>query len=830
MTDWVGQQLDNYRLVRLLGAGGFGEVYLAEHLYRSRQVAIKILPQLAQYDLHSFLTEARTFRLKHPNIVQILDFGVEGRTPFIVMEYAPNGTLRKLHPKGMRVPLPTIVSYVKQVASALQYAHDERLIHRDVKPENMLIGVENRVLLSDFGIATIAHGTSSQSVETMAGTIPYMAPEQIQAHPRPASDQYSLGVVVYEWLCGDRPFHGTLTEVVVKHATVPPPSLQEKVPTISPDVEQVVTTALAKDPKQRFGSVLAFATALERASQTKQPEPVPVIPVSETKEMATPVPVIPFSQQTVGEVPADTPAQPHTITLLSGMERLRQAEAERHQAEEERARQEKEQANKIEEERVRNAKETALAATELASSAHQTPLPTEVAHSSKPPPLRPDAMVVVKPAKPSASRRFALLGLAGLVIVALASGIAGFTILHAPQAGSNTSSTSSSRLKAGPGVDLTNKTITLGILSPYSGPVADPIGKPLARGAEVFFDSINDNGVVDGFKVKFLEEDTQYNPQIEVQLYNKIHNQVLMIAASLGSHTTFAIKDLATQDHMLVSAATLSSALAREKYLILLGTPYRLQVENAFDYVVNKLGVQSPSVGIIYQNDEYGQDGLTGYKEAVNFYHLHDVAQATYAVTDTDYTAQVSQLKAADAKYVFLTTTPTATAGIIATAYKLGYNPQWILQSPAFALALLSVPGLSALMSHAWLVSQGANWGDTSVPGMAQMMSDVQKYVPDQKPDGYFEFGYTESKITYAILKKALDNNDITRDGLFTAFESLHNVDLGGLLPPVTYGSSPNQRVPSRDSVIFAIDPKQPAGVKALSADFTGGAAQQSQF
>lgn len=395
---------------------------------------------------------------------------------------------------------------------------------------------------------------------------------------------------------------------------------------------------------------------------------------------------------------------------------------------------------------------------------------------------------------------------------------------------STSSSTSTSSLKAGPGVDETNKTITLGILSPYSGPVADPIGKPLARGVEVYFDSVNANGGIDGYKVKFLEEDTQYNPQIEVQLYNQIHTKVAMIADSLGTPTTFAIKDLAAADHMLVSAATLSSALAREKYLVLVGTPYRLQVENAFDYVVNKLGVKNPSVGIIYQNDEYGQDGLTGYKEAVNFYHLHDVAQAAYAATDTDFTGQVSQLKAAGAKYVFLTTIPTATAGIIGTAYKLGYNPQWILQSPAFALALLSVPGLSTLMSRAWLVSQGANWGDTSVPGMAQMMSDVQKYAPDQKPDGYFEFGYTESKITYAILKKALDNKDITRDGLFNAFESLHNVDLGGLLPPVNYGSAPNQRVPSRDSVIFAIVPSQPAGVKALSSDFTGGAAMQSQF
>jgi len=395
---------------------------------------------------------------------------------------------------------------------------------------------------------------------------------------------------------------------------------------------------------------------------------------------------------------------------------------------------------------------------------------------------------------------------------------------------SSSSGTSTSSLKAGTGVDVTNKTITLGILSPYSGPVADPIGKPLALGVKVYFDSVNANGGIDGYKVKFLEEDTQYNPQLQVQLYNQIHNQVLMIADSLGTPTTFAIKDLAAADHMLVSAATLSSALAREKYLILLGTPYRLQVENAFDYVVNKVGVQNPSVGIIYQNDEYGQDGLTGYKEAVSFYHLHDAAQATYAVTDTNYTAQISQLKAAGAKYVFVTAIPTATAGIIVTAYKLGYNPQWILQSPAFAQALLAVPGLGALLSHDWLVSQGATWGDTSQPGMAQMLNDVAKYAPNQKPDGFFQFGYTESKITYEILKKALDNNDITRDGLLTAFESLKSVDLGGLLPPVTYGSSPNERVPTRDSIVFVIDPTQPTGVKPLSADFTGAAAKQSQF
>jgi len=397
-------------------------------------------------------------------------------------------------------------------------------------------------------------------------------------------------------------------------------------------------------------------------------------------------------------------------------------------------------------------------------------------------------------------------------------------------ASASTSSNGSSGIKAGPGVDTAKKTITLGILSPFSGPVAAPVGDPLARGVETFFKAINDQGGINGFKVNIVEGDSQYNPQVQVQQYNQMRTKILMVADSLGTATTFAIKDQAATDHMLISAATLSSGLAREKYVVLVGTPYRLQTENSFDYIVNKLGVKSPATGIIYQNDDYGQDGLTGYNEAVSAYKLHDVGKATYAPTDTDFTAQVSQLKAAGAKYVFLTTLPSVTAKIIGTGYALGYNPQWIVQSPGFSPLLLGVPALKPLLSKAWVVSQGASWGDTSVPGMKEMLDAVTKYAPDQKPDGFFEFGYTESKITYAILKKAIESNDLTRDGVFNAFQSLKNVDLGGLLPPVNYGSSPNDRVPSRDSVVYAIDPTQPTSVRSLSGDFTGDAAKVSQF
>ncbi|HJT56368.1 MAG TPA: serine/threonine-protein kinase, partial [Ktedonobacteraceae bacterium] len=265
MVNRVGQQLGNYRIIRLLGEGGFAEVYLGEHLHLGTQAAIKVLyAQLTSDDMQQFRSEAVTIaRLEHPNIVRVLDFGIEDKTPYLVMGYAPNGTLRQYHSKGVPIPLPIVVSYVKQIADALQYAHDQNIIHRDVKPENMLLGRRREVLLSDFGIALSTLSSRYQSTHEVVGTVAYMAPEQIQGKPRPASDQYALGVVVYEWLTGERPFHGSFTEVAVQHTVATPPPLHQKRPSISHDVELVVLTALAKNHEQRFAYIKAFADALE---------------------------------------------------------------------------------------------------------------------------------------------------------------------------------------------------------------------------------------------------------------------------------------------------------------------------------------------------------------------------------------------------------------------------------------------------------------------------------------------------------------------------------------------------------------------------------------
>ncbi len=273
MTNWVGYQFGNYQLTHLLGEGAFAKVYLGQHIHLGTQAAIKVLDtQLTSDDLEKFRTEARTIaRLIHPNIVRVLEFGIEDRTSFLVMDYAPNGTLRQRHPKGQPVPLATLVSYVKQIADALQYAHDAKLIHRDIKPENILLGRNGELLLSDFGVALTTQTSRSQSIqEGIAGTVTYMAPEQLQGKPQFASDQYSLGILLYEWLCGEAPFKGLLTEIYCQHISVAPPSLRIKVPSLPPQVEQVVLTALEKDPSRRFPSMKALSSALEQASFSAQ--------------------------------------------------------------------------------------------------------------------------------------------------------------------------------------------------------------------------------------------------------------------------------------------------------------------------------------------------------------------------------------------------------------------------------------------------------------------------------------------------------------------------------------------------------------------------------
>jgi eukaryotic-like serine/threonine-protein kinase len=297
MMERIGQQIGNYQLIHHIGQGGFADVYMGQHISDKTQVAIKVLHENLTYEeIKKFLEQAHTLsHLNHPHIIRILDFGMEEHTPFLVMDYAPYGTLRQHYPKGTQLPLSTVVTYVKSLADALQYIHDHGFIHRDIKPHNMLIGPQHQIMLSDFGTAVVAEsmGYRRQKIQEFEGTILYAAPEQIRGKPRISSDQYALGIVIYEWLTGSWPFYGTVEEIASQHTLTSPAPLSQKVPTLPLAVEQVVLKALAKDPYERFESIQALAKALERASRLEQtshrisqpltPLPTPIPLTSEEK-------------------------------------------------------------------------------------------------------------------------------------------------------------------------------------------------------------------------------------------------------------------------------------------------------------------------------------------------------------------------------------------------------------------------------------------------------------------------------------------------------------------------------------------------------------------
>ncbi len=325
MKDLTNTIFGEYRLLHCLGYGDTTSVYLGEHTYSKALFAIKMLQlQLSPQDVEDFVNEAHLImRFKHPNIVAAYAYGIEDGIPFFVMDRAPNGTLRQRYPVGTRLSNAEIARYVTQVADALQYIHDqEHLVHCDVKSGNMFLGPNDEVLLGDFGSALVMSASPSMRDE-IAGTLEFMAPEQIQGEPCFATDQYALAVVVYEWLCGTCPFTGSVEEIPSQHLYDPPPPLCARVPGLSPAIEAVVFRALAKDPQQRYPSVRAFADALLAVLEpisypAATPGSFKLIKRSLPPRPEQPTPVLQLPAPTVEVIPlaAASPALPKSTGQL----------------------------------------------------------------------------------------------------------------------------------------------------------------------------------------------------------------------------------------------------------------------------------------------------------------------------------------------------------------------------------------------------------------------------------------------------------------------------------------------------------------------------------
>jgi serine/threonine-protein kinase len=269
-----GTQVGGYVIEEMLGRGGMGVVYLAYHPRLQRRAAIKVLPglQVGREDARlRFEREAQSVaRLRHPNILSVFDFGEVMGQPYMITEYMPNGSLDEQLPEGP-LEIGKAVAILGPVAEALDYAHGQGLVHRDVKPANIFMDADMKPVLADFGLAKLYDQESLTISGSVTGTPLYISPEQ--AHGRPltaAADQYSLAVMAHRLLTGKLPFVGeTAMDVLFAHVHKTPPKASSLNPALNSAVDAVLLKGLAKDPQQRWPSCRDLVAGIEAAGQGK---------------------------------------------------------------------------------------------------------------------------------------------------------------------------------------------------------------------------------------------------------------------------------------------------------------------------------------------------------------------------------------------------------------------------------------------------------------------------------------------------------------------------------------------------------------------------------
>ncbi|MBI3361101.1 MAG: serine/threonine protein kinase, partial [Chloroflexi bacterium] len=294
-TSWLGQTLaDRYEIRERIGQGGVAEVYKAYDRRLNREVAVKMIhPHLAKEEgfVARFEREARAVaQLRHPSILQVQDFHAEGRTFYMVMEYLAGpslaGRLNDLAARGERMPLEETIRIMTAIGAAVDYAHSRGIIHRDVKPSNIMFGERGDPILTDFGLAKLLGGETFTPSGALIGTALYMSPEQVRGMGSDErSDIYSLGVVLFEMATGQLPFIANVAvNVMLKHLNDPPPSPKSINPDLPDALERAILTALEKDPDARFQSAGELVAALELvASRT----PSPVVQLAPSPDQTT---------------------------------------------------------------------------------------------------------------------------------------------------------------------------------------------------------------------------------------------------------------------------------------------------------------------------------------------------------------------------------------------------------------------------------------------------------------------------------------------------------------------------------------------------------------
>jgi ABC-type branched-subunit amino acid transport system substrate-binding protein len=379
---------------------------------------------------------------------------------------------------------------------------------------------------------------------------------------------------------------------------------------------------------------------------------------------------------------------------------------------------------------------------------------------------------------------------------------------------------------SGPGFD--GHTIKLGVITPLSG-IASVIGKPLTNGNQVYWDGVNAKGGVAGkYKVQLVTQDSQYMVTNALQGYDQLKGSVVAFNQVLGTQIVQAVLQRLRADGLVAAPATLDGLWAKVPQLIPIDSPYQVLAVNGFDYYL-KHGGRGKKICAIAQDDQYGAGGLQGLTFAASKLKFKVAVTVRFA-TNADVSAQVGQLADAKCDAVFLASTPNDTLSIVTKMVGRSFTPQVLGLAPTWLSGFESSANLGDFYAkHLWVLLEGPAWGDTSVPGMARMLSDLQQFSPSQKPDQYFQFGYAESWAVDQVLEQAVKNGDLSHAGIQKALQQVPKVTFEGLYADYTYGPAA-KRSPPRDTTIFRIVNGKPIGLDVVAPPFTSPAATQLKF
>lgn len=399
-------------------------------------------------------------------------------------------------------------------------------------------------------------------------------------------------------------------------------------------------------------------------------------------------------------------------------------------------------------------------------------------------------------------------------------------------------------IKTDRGVDLATQTIKLGVLNDESGSAAT-IGKPYAVGKRVLAAQINAGGsglLPDGWKVELVERDHGYNPQKAVQAYNQIKDDVLLIAHSFGTPNTLPLRPMLERDSMIALPGSLASAMSENRFTIPNQPSYEVEAMRAFDWVVGeqeKAGKKKTDIraAVVYQQDDYGQDGLNGWTRAAEHHGIALVSKLAVIVGQRDFAAILASLKEAKATHVMLSILPSATEPLLGAAAQVTYKPTWLGQSPSWIDGFFNPQVVRpALFASYYWVTGGTYWGE-NLPGMAKFLEAYQKHGEAQSaPNYYLLASYAQGVLAVEIVRRAIEAGDVTRAGLLAQLRAIKSFDSYGLTQPIDLSTFPPYVISTRTRVMkpnfakkswttvgefaspLALDGKPAAGSKTAAA------------